>query len=193
MKCAKCSAFIESSAKFCANCGREISSTTPTSQQSIKSSSQNSNYLVYISIGIVILIAVLVIAFTRGNSVGYLSNGDNVSSSSSGSNNSFTTTDSNLYPDPNETVAPDPESGVDISNLPPGNSGTNSYQYGYSEAQDFINSGALYRALFDQFGGTEESCKFVLDTFMAYHGGASTRQQYADFMLGCEVVVDAWY
>ena len=83
--------------------------------------------------------------------------------------------------------------GIDISSLPAGHSGTTAYQLGVTQAHSFIDQGGLTRAQVGNIGGIPQSCKFILDTFMALNGGSSTKQQYADFMLGCTVVVKAWY
>ena len=84
-------------------------------------------------------------------------------------------------------------SGIDISNLPNGQTGTPAFKIGVSEATSYIQSGALNRAMVGNLGGITESCKFILETFMALNGGKSSQQQYADFMLGCETIVKAWY
>ena len=95
--------------------------------------------------------------------------------------------------DVNEEITPDPVSGVDISSLPSGNRNSTAYSIGVEQANSFITSGGLTRATYSNLGGLEKSCKFILDTFMLLSGGASTRQQYADFLLGCETVVRNWY
>jgi predicted component of type VI protein secretion system len=92
-----------------------------------------------------------------------------------------------------EQVSPDPETGVDIFSLPPGNSFTTAYDIGVEQAESFIATGGLTRATYVMLGGPNQSCKFILDSFMAYSGGSSTRQQYADFLLGCSTVVRSWY
>ena len=92
-----------------------------------------------------------------------------------------------------EEVSPDPETGVDISSLPPGNSFTTAYDIGVEQAESFIATGGLTRATYVMLGGLKQSCKFILDSFMAYSGGSSTRQQYADFLLGCSTIVRSWY
>lgn len=90
-------------------------------------------------------------------------------------------------------IAPDPETGVDISRLPSGNRNSNAYATGVEQANAFISTGGLTRATYSNLGGLENSCKYILDTFMLLSGGASTRQQYADFLLGCSVVIKEWY
>lgn len=92
-----------------------------------------------------------------------------------------------------EEIAPDPETGVDISALPSGKRNSNAYANGVEQANAFITTGGLTRATYSNLGGLENSCKFILDTFMLLSGGASTRQQYADFLLGCSVVLKEWY
>ncbi len=92
-----------------------------------------------------------------------------------------------------EQVAPDPVTGVDINSLPPGNQNSSAYEIGAQEADSFILNGGLTRATYSNLGGLEQSCKFILDTFMALNGGSSTLQQYADFLLGCSSVVRSWY
>lgn len=92
-----------------------------------------------------------------------------------------------------EEIAPDPESGVDISRLPSGKRNSSAYAIGVEQANAFITTGGLTRAKYSDLGGLENSCKFILDTFMLLSGGASTRQQYADFLLGCSVVIKEWY
>jgi hypothetical protein len=92
-----------------------------------------------------------------------------------------------------EEITPDPETGVDISVLPSGKRNSNAYAIGVEQANAFITTGGLTRATYSNLGGLENSCKFILDTFMALSGGASTRQQYADFLLGCSVVLKEWY
>lgn len=92
-----------------------------------------------------------------------------------------------------EEIAPDPETGVDISRLPSGKRSSNAYAIGVEQANAFITTGGLTRATYSNLGGLENSCKFILDTFMLLSGGASTRQQYADFLLGCSVVIKEWY
>ena len=92
-----------------------------------------------------------------------------------------------------EEIAPDPETGVDISGLPSGKRNSNAYANGVEQANAFITTGGLTRATYSNLGGLENSCKFILDTFMLLSGGASTRQQYADFLLGCSVVIKEWY
>jgi hypothetical protein len=95
--------------------------------------------------------------------------------------------------DIDEEIAPDPVSGVDISSLPSGNRNSTAYSNGVEQAESFIATGGLTRATYSNLGGLEQSCKFILDTFMFLSGGASTRQQYADFLLGCEKAVRNWY
>jgi hypothetical protein len=92
-----------------------------------------------------------------------------------------------------EEIAPDPETGVDISALPSGKRNSNAYANGVEQANAFITTGGLTRATYSDLGGLENSCKFILDTFMLLSGGASTPQQYADFLLGCSVVIKKWY
>jgi hypothetical protein len=92
-----------------------------------------------------------------------------------------------------EKIAPDPVSGVDIYSLPPGTENSMAYDIGVQEANSFIINGGLTRATYNNLGGLEQSCKFILDTFMALSGGSSTRQQYADFLLGCSAVIQSWY
>jgi predicted small secreted protein len=95
--------------------------------------------------------------------------------------------------DSGEEVFPDPETGVDIYSLPSGNSFTTAYDIGAEQAESFIANSGLTRATYENLGGLDQSCKFILDTFMALSGGSSTRQQYADFLLGCSTVVRSWY
>ena len=115
----------------------------------------------------------------------------------------YSTTSFEAYPTPSsdekgfgadlyEQVVPDPVTGVDIDSLPQGRSGTDAYYTGYEESQQFIVTGAITRAQYERFGGTTQSCKFILDSFMAYNGGSSTRQQYADFLEGCRVALGTW-
>jgi len=92
-----------------------------------------------------------------------------------------------------EEITPDPVTGVDIYSLPLGTENSIAYEIGAEEANSFILNGGLTRAIYDNLGGLEQSCKFVLDTFMALNGGSSTRKQYADFLLGCSAVVESWY
>jgi hypothetical protein len=115
-----------------------------------------------------------------------------------GSNSGFGEITSESFESPpkfvdDEAVTPDPVSGVDIYSLPPGNENSIAYEIGAQEANSFILNGGLTRATYVNLGGLEQSCKFILDTFMALSGGSSTRQQYADFLLGCSSVVRSWY
>ena len=82
---------------------------------------------------------------------------------------------------------------VDLNSLPQGFLGSTAYEIGAQQAEEFIYTSALTRALYDTLGGLEQSCRVVLESFMAYEGGSSTLQQYADFLYGCETVVRAWY
>ncbi len=92
-----------------------------------------------------------------------------------------------------EEITPDPVTGVDISTLPSGKRNSTAYEIGVEQANAFITTGGLTRATYSDLGGLENSCKFILDTFMLLSGGGSTRQQYADFLLGCTVVLKEWY
>jgi uncharacterized protein YceK len=122
------------------------------------------------------------------------SSGQSASTSSSGSEDySNQTTETAPQANSEEEVSPDPETGVDIFSLPPGNSFTTAYDIGVEQAESFIATGGLTRATYVMLGGLNQSCKFILDSFMAYSGGSSTRQQYADFLLGCSTVVRSWY
>ena len=82
---------------------------------------------------------------------------------------------------------------VDYNSLPQGSLGSSAYEIGAQQAEEFIYTSALTRALYDTLGGLEQSCRVVLESFMAYEGGSSTLQQYADFLYGCETVVRDWY
>jgi hypothetical protein len=82
---------------------------------------------------------------------------------------------------------------VDYNSLPQGFLGSTAYDIGAQQAEEFIYTSALTRALYDTLGGLEQSCRVVLESFMAYQGGSSTLQQYADFLYGCETVVRDWY
>ena len=92
-----------------------------------------------------------------------------------------------------ELIAPVPGSGVDISSLPSGTRNSPAFSNGVIQAESFITTGGLTRATYSDLGGLKQSCKFILDTFMFLSGGASTRQQYADFLLGCSIVIQEWY
>lgn len=92
-----------------------------------------------------------------------------------------------------ERVIPDPETGVDIYSLPAGNPYSTAYDYGVQQAESFISTGGLTRAMYGNLGGVQQSCKMILDTFMFISGGSSTRQEYADFLYGCAEVVKKWY
>jgi hypothetical protein len=90
--------------------------------------------------------------------------------------------------------SPSPTGGIDLSTLPQAIDVTSAaYQTGMQQAQAFIDSSALTRAIYDELGGLVPSCKYVLDSFLAYYGGSSTNQQYADFLGGCQEVVKSWY
>lgn len=82
---------------------------------------------------------------------------------------------------------------VDYNSLPQGSLGSSAYEIGAQQAEEFIYTSALTRALYVTLGGLEQSCRVVLESFMAYEGGSSTLQQYADFLYGCESVVRDWY
>lgn len=82
---------------------------------------------------------------------------------------------------------------VDYNSLPQGFLDSTAYDIGAQQAEEFIYTSALTRALYDTLGGLEQSCRVVLESFMAYEGGSSTLQQYADFLYGCETVVRDWY
>lgn len=82
---------------------------------------------------------------------------------------------------------------IDYKTLPQGFSDSTAYEIGAQQAEEFISTSALTRALYDTLGGLEQSCRVILESFMAYEGGSSTRQQYADFLFGCETVVRDWY
>lgn len=124
---------------------------------------------------------------------------DNSTSSDQGNSSSSTSdqSTSNILPNPDETIAPDSSGKIDTSNFPSGNSGTKFYKLGYSQAKSSVENSALTRIDYEIYGGLSQSCEIVLNTFVSYSTGAGyasgTRQQYADFMLGCEDYVKKWY
>lgn len=86
-----------------------------------------------------------------------------------------------------------PVDQVDFNSLPQGSFGSTAYDIGVQQAEEFIYTSALTRAMYSTLGGLEQSCKVILESFMAYEGGNSTLQQYADFLYGCKTVVRDWY
>lgn len=202
MFCSQCGNASKDSDKYCVSCGSplnkkiepEIVNENTAQVEEVEDQvsqidhSKGQNKMIAYLLPLLVIIVVAAISIN--------SNGDNSSKNTSDSAsvaNDIIDSSQELVPDNSETLAPDPETGVDISNLPPGRFGTNEYNYGVGETQAFINGSALTRATYDNLGGLEMSCKFVLDSFMALNGGSSTKQQYADFLLGCADVVTDWY
>ena len=212
--CPSCGNEIIPNSKFCNSCGFNIeqvfsgkldsglsdpesrsSRISPSSEISSANDFKSKKNVLWAFIGIVAIVGFAIFLNSKSSDNSNLNNSVTTASTtqqSTSTENSSVNNDPGA-PDPNETLAPDPSSGVDISDLPRGHSGSNAYKYGVSEAQSAIQESALTRATYDQLGGLKQSCKYVLDTFMALQGGSSTRQQYADFLLGCATVVKNWY
>ena len=203
MNCPSCNKEAGPQDTFCSSCGSKIiQSSEPFARIAIESGARSTAESSYFVVGnykikkthlAIFALVVLVFGGIQGlaNKGNEFSNNAPVQQNLSADNNSSNSTSSNS--DANATLAPDPSTGVDVNQLPSGNEGTNEYYLGQQEAQSFIDNSGLTRAIYDQLGGLDQSCKFILDTFMALNGGASTKQQYADFLLGCAAIVKAWY
>jgi hypothetical protein len=91
---------------------------------------------------------------------------------------------------PDSSSTPKPNS---TSSTATGGNNSTAYKIGFETAQSYISTGALTRAIYEQLGGLGGSCEYILNSYMAYHGGSSSNQEYADFKQGCSAAVRAWY
>lgn len=81
-----------------------------------------------------------------------------------------------------------------LDSLPTANTDTVAYVIGEQQALEWMTTGSLRQIWYlTQAYDEREFCKTsILGTYMGYHGGQSTLQEYADFIGGCTPVIEFW-